>query len=267
MEGTGKWREAEWFVSDVKLTGVNVTQQAAARFSFGGPVYISRLRVGIIRTSGIYEGVDPIPDSYPFDPDPYGIYAELDLNEGIIDGLDVGTNGGDQEYILEDGIGPAGDKRYSIRPALGEASDPFDSHINFAILDEIFGPSDQPNAVFKVAVDYYDDPDLVGEDFGPDVYQSNVFGTLQFKYPPSADRITIEGSGEWKVAAWQIDDMNFSGVNQGPQAAARLSFSTNGAIHISRVRYAVIRPVGVNAGVDMLADVEVHTPVRMWELY
>ena len=44
--------------------------------------------------------------------------------------------------------------------------------------------------------------------------------------------------------------MNFGGVNQGPQAAAR--FVTSGKILFSRVRYAVIRPCGPQAGVNLL---------------
>ncbi|MEW6237132.1 MAG: hypothetical protein AB1656_17255 [Candidatus Omnitrophota bacterium] len=266
IQGTDRWMEAEWYVPDVKLSGVNVSPQGAARFAYSGPVFISRLRLGAIRTAGIYEGVDPIPDSYPFDPDPYGIYAELDLDKGLVDHLDMGGGGGDQEHIIDGNIGPAGDKRFAVRPALNKGTTPFDRYVNFAILDEIFGPSNQPNAVFKVAVDYYDDPALVGERFGPEVYQSSVFGTLGFKWYPTELRATIEGTGEWRTAAWQIDDMNFSGVNVGPQGAARFWYTDNGAIYISRVRYAVIRPKGKNAGVDMLADVPL-TNVDSWELY
>ena len=66
------------------------------------------------------------------------------------------------------------------------------------------------------------------------------------------------------TGAWQIDDVNFSGVNCHP-AAVRLWFTDGGAIYISRVRYAVIRPVVQYAGVDMLADVPL-TPVEDWEL-
>ncbi len=266
LEGTGKWREDVWYVTDVKFDGVNVPDgQAAARFHFTGPVYISRMRVGVIRSTGQYEGVDPIPDVYPFNPDPYEIYAELDFNEGVELGLHPGPNGGDQEYFIED-AGPAGDIRTAVRPALNEGADfNFDRFINFQLEEGWFGPTDQPNAKIKIAADYYDDPELAGERFGPEVYQTSLFGQLQFAFYPSEQRTTLEGTGEWRVAAWQIDNMNFSGVNCSP-AAARFWFTDNGAIYISRVRYAVIRPVGEHAGVDMLEDVPL-TPVVDWQLH
>jgi hypothetical protein len=267
LEGSGKWREALWYVTDVKFNGVNVQLQAAARFHFTGPIYISRLRIGVIRTSGIYEGVDPIPGVYPFDPDPYEIYAELDLNQGVEIGLTRGSSGGDQEYFVEDGVGPAGDLRTAICPALGDGTDTnFDRYMNFAIVDQWFGPNSQPNAVLKVAVDYYDDPALAGQRFGPEVYQTDVYGQLQIKFYPDAQRLTLEGTDTWRTAAWQIDDVNFTGVNQGPQAAVRFWFTDGCAVYISRVRYAVIRPVGKYAGVDSLADVPI-TAVENWELH
>lgn len=266
LEGSGQWREAVWYVPDVKLNGVNVPTQAGPRFVFSDAVHISRMRLGVIRTSGIYEGVDPIPDAYPFDPDPYGIYAELDLNAGLVDNLDMGGGGGDSEYFIEDGIGPANDQRRAVRPALGEGSPPFDRYMNFAILNEVFGPSSQPNARIKIAVEYYDDPALAGAVFGPEVYQSDQFGTLGFQFYPESSRQTLEGTGEWLTAAWEISDMNFTGVNVGPQGAARFWFSDEAAVYISRVRYGVIRPVGINAGVDPLEDVPL-TDVADWGLY
>ena len=44
--------------------------------------------------------------------------------------------------------------------------------------------------------------------------------------------------------------MKFTGVNQGPQAAAR--FVLNDKIFFTRVQYAVIRPCGPNAGKNAL---------------
>ena len=253
LEGSGRWRTAIWFIDGVKFTGVNVPTQAAARFHFTAPVYLSSFRIGVIRTSGIYTGQDPLPDCTDFDPDPYQIYAQWDLQNNIEEGLTLGSNGGDQEWITDENIGPAGDKRSAVRSAQGEGLDPNpDSYINWAILNELFGPSSQPNAVFKVCVDYYDDPAIVGAAFGPEVYQSERGGIPQFAFVPAADRLALEGTDQWRTYSWQINDMNFTGVNVGPQGAARFYFS--GPVYISRVQYAVIRVTGQNAGVDMLAN-------------
>ena len=67
-------------------------------------------------------------------------YGQLDINTGASEGIGLGTSGGDQEYMTEEGIGPAGDKRTSIRPSLNLGTDPFDRYMNFAINDEWFGP-------------------------------------------------------------------------------------------------------------------------------
>jgi hypothetical protein len=270
LEGSGNWKEAVYWVSDVKFDGVNVDDhQAAVRFWFTAPIYISRYRLGIARTSGIDEGVDPIPDAYPFDPDPYHIYAQLDIDKGISEGLDFGVNGGDQEYFIEDNVGPENDKRTAIRPALdeGTVSPEFDRFMNFSILDEWFGPSTQPNATVKVAVDYWDNPAVAGERFGPEVYQTDVQGNLVHRFFPAENRVTIGDTDTWKTAVWLVEDVNFTGVNQGPQAAARFWFTDGGAIHISRVQYGVFRPVGQYAGVDPMPDLPVNTPVSDWMFY
>ena len=266
LAGTGKWQEAVYYATDVKFDGVNVPTQAAVRFTFDNGVYISRYRLGVIRSAGINKGIDPIPDTYPFDPDPYQNYGQLDINKDISEGIALGTSGGDQEYMTEEGIGPAGDKRKSIRPSLDQGTAPFDRYMNFAINDEWFGPSSQPNAVMKIAVDYYDDPALTGERFGPEVYQSNIAGTVGIKFFPDAQRLTVEGTDVWRTAVWQIDDVNFTGVNQGPQAAVRFWFTDACAVHISRVQYGIIRPKGAQAGKDPLAGLPV-TPVPDWSIY
>ncbi len=268
LEGTGRWRTGVWFVDGVKLEGINVPDsQAAVRFHFTAPVYISRYRLGVFRVSGIYEGVDPLPDATDFNPDLYDNYAEWDINNGIVDGLDLGSNGGDQEWIIDENIGPADDLRAAVRPALDLGSPPFDSFINWAILDERFGPSDQPNARFKVCIEYFDDPALTGMVYGPEVYQTESLGTTKFAFVPAEERLTIEGTGEWRSYSWVIGNMNFTGVNVSPQGAAR--FVYDGPVYISRVQYAVIRSFGSQAGEDPLdgcGENEDVTNVHQWPL-
>lgn len=266
LQGTGKWWEAVWHFPDVKLTGFGGLAQGTPRLTFSAPVAISRVRYGMVRISGIYEKVDPIPDAYPFDPDPYQIYAELDVENFIEDGLTYGTNNADQEYSIIQ-TGPTNDRRDALVPLLDFGTDSQrDSRMNFAITDEWFGPTDQPNAVFKVAIEYYDDPELAGEQFGPEQYYTNYFGDLIIKSIETINPETLEGSGTWKTASWLINDMNFTGINQDPQAAVRFWFSENGAVPITRVRYAVIRPVGQYANIDPLEDVPL-TSIGQWSLY
>jgi len=62
--------------------------------------------------------------------------------------------------------------------------------------------------------------------------------------------VTLEGTDTWRTAYWEIPDMKFNGVNQGPQAAAR--FFASGKVVFTSVKYAVIRPCGPNAGVNLL---------------
>ena len=111
-----------------------------------------------------------------------------------------------------------------------------------------------------VCVTYYDDPTLVGATFRPEVYQSDRGGLVTFAFTPANVVARVTGSDRWLDAYFEIPDMNFSGVNQGPQAAARFvinkpvgSQSLPG-VYFTRVRYAVIRPCGPMAGVNLLED-------------
>lgn len=272
LEGTGTWRQKSWIVENVKFNGVNVPTQAAARFVFSDPVYISQMRLGVFRASGATEGLDPIPDCTDFDPDPFHNLATWDIENNIVEGLDLANNGGDQEYIVEGDVGPANDKRFAVRPLLDLGSDPFDRYINWTILEEWFGPSDQPNAVCKMCVEYYDDPALAGLVFGPDVYQSARAGTPQLVFVGADQRVTLEGTGTWRTYSWTFNDMNFRGVNAGAQGAARFTFNDTAPVYISKVQIGVIRSKGVNAGIDPIpgcGENETNEPsssITDWEL-
>ena len=56
-------------------------------------------------------------------------------------------------------------------------------------------------------------------------------------------------------------------MNQGPQAAARFTTADAGDVQakiaVTRVRYAVIRPCGPNAGVNLLAECKPVTDVTL----
>lgn len=256
LRGSGKWQRRSWIIPAVNLRGVNTTPLTGGpRLVFaGGAVYISRIDLAVLR-EGTHPlaGVDPLADCFS-DPSiclgVYGDFAEMDLAKGVLDGLAPGSSGGDQEMIQEE-AGPAKDRRMAVRPAFDDGT-PGANHnyLNFAITDQKLGPNSQPNAHLAICVSYYDSPDLVGKTFRPEVYQSERNGTLTFAFTPANVAVAIEGTDTWRDAYFELPDVKFNGVNQGPQAAAR--FALSGKIAFSRVRYAVIRPCGPNANINLL---------------
>ena len=260
LEGSGKWVHRAFNITAVDLKGVNTgSLEGGPRLVFqNGQVFISRVELGIYRTgTNTLAGLDPIPDCFE-DPnicsDAYGNYAELDLGKGIMNGLDVGNSGGDQFMVVEE-AGPVNDRRQAVRPDSTPGI-----YLNFAINNEPFGPSTQDNARLAVCVTYYDDPTLVGATFRPEVYQSDRGGLVTFAFTPANVVARVTGSDRWLDAYFEIPDMNFSGVNQGPQAAARFVINkpvgsqSSPGVYFTRVRYAVIRPCGPMAGVNLLED-------------
>lgn len=256
LAGSGKWIRRSWVVPAVNLKGVNAgALTAGPRFSSeGAAVAVSNFQIAILR-GGTHPlaGQDPLSDCYA-DPlictGAYGSYAELDLSKDLKNGLDVGTSGGDQQMIVEE-AGPAGDRRMAVRAALDDGTGGFPHiYLNFAITGEALGPNSQPPARLAIVATYYDDPELAGRTIRPEVYTTERNGSTTFGFAPTDWAVALEGSGTWKDAYWEIPDMKFNGVNQGPQAAAR--FVVNGKIFVGRLRYAVIRPCGPNAGQNPL---------------
>src|SRR6185436_17277514 len=155
----------------------------------------------------------------------YGNFAEMDLAAALLDGLAPGTSGGDQEMIQEE-AGPTNDRRMAIRPASDDGTAGFAHRfMNFAITDEKLGPSSQPNVRLAICVTYFDDPALVGATFRPEVYQSDQGGNVGLAFTSPNIAVPLQGSNTWRTAYFEIPDMKFLGVNQGPQAAARFVVS------------------------------------------
>jgi len=89
------------------------------------------------------------------------------------------------------------------------------------------------------------------------VYKTLVGGVEVIGFTPGSYAVTLAGTGTWREAYWEIADVKFSGVNQLPQAAARFNTypapeATSAKIFFTSIRYAVIRPCGPNAGVNLL---------------
>jgi len=256
LEGTGQWIRRSWVLQRVNLFGVDTAPLTGGPLfvSDGEPVYISRVDLALIRTGDHpLAGQDPLANCYS---DPriceYGNYGELDLHNDIRNGIDLGTSFHDQETIVGE-AGPEDDKRLAVRPAWDDGT-PGKQHkyLNFAVIDEVFGPTSQPNAHLAICLTYYDDPELIGATLFPQHYKSEINGQVGVGRTSPDVAVSLEGSGTWKTAYWEIPDLKFNGVNQGPQAAAR--FTTSGKIWVSRVQYGVIRVCGSQAGVNPLED-------------
>ncbi len=258
LTGTGKWIRRSWVVPSVSLFGINVAPNTAGpRLAFeNGAVAISRFELAVLRVGAHpLAGQDPLQECLS-DPlvctDTYGSFVEMDLANGVLNGLAPGNSGGDQAMIQEE-AGPANDRRMSIRAAREDGGGAFaHQYVNFAITGQALGPNSQPNARLAICVTYYDAPELIGASFRPEVYRSERNGSVTFAFTTDAIRKVLEGTDRWREAYFELPDVKFEGVNQGPQAAAR--FFSSGKIPFSRVRYAVIRPCGPNAGVNLLED-------------
>lgn len=273
LAGTGAWIRRSWTIPAVNLRGVNAgTLTAGPRFaSENGQVFVSRYQLAVLRTGDHpLAGQDPLANCYE-DPnvctDAYGNYAELDLGKDVRNGLDVGSSGGDQNMIVEE-AGPANDRRQAVRPAQDDGAAGFaHQYLNFAITGEALGPSSQPPARLAICITYYDDPNLVGTRIRPEVYQTVRNGVDTLGFTDDTWLVTLEGTDQWRTAYWEIPDMKFTGVNQGPQAAARFTTVDAGDVQakiaVTRVRYAVIRPCGPTAGVNLLADCKPVTDVTL----
>jgi hypothetical protein len=165
-------------------------------------------------------------------------------------------------------IGPTNDMRLAEAPTAGN------NNIQFAIIPGTsglppLGPTYQDNADAVMALTYYDDPAMVGARLYPWPYTTLKNGVSAITFPnqltgtsvfgtPYSNRETLTGSGTWKVAYFELPNVNFAGVNQGPQSVARFQTdpATNGVpasgyIHVTRVRYNVVRPCGDYQGIDM----------------
>lgn len=268
LAGTGKWIRLAWMVPSTNLKGVNVGNLTAGPrfYSENGQVAVSRIELAVLRVGDHpLAGQDPLAGCYEDPnvcvPGAYGNFVEFDLAKEVTDGLGLGSSGGDQEMIVAE-AGPAKDRRQAIRPARGDGSGAFNhQYLNFAITGEALGPNSQPPAHLAICVTYYDDPALTGANFKPEVYYTERNGVLTIAGTPASFLVTLEGTDQWRTAYWEIPDMKFNGVNQGPQAAAR--FVASDKIFVSSVKYAVIAPCGPLAGVNLLESCKPATDVKL----
>lgn len=280
MSGSGQWLKLAFWIPSVNLFGVNTAPYTGGpRLTSNGLFpFIDRIELGVVRSgTNALAGLDP-DSSYLLNPlictTNYGYYVELDLQNGITNGLNAGNSGGDQNMVVEL-AGPPSDQRLSLAPTSGN------NNLQFAIIPgpssgvAPLGPTYQDNADVVMALTYYDDPAMVGARLYPWPYQTLKNGVTAITFPnqltgtsvfgsPYSYRETLTGSGTWKVAYFELPNVNLAGVNQGPQSVARFQTdpATNGVpasgyIHVSRVRYNVVRPCGQYVGIDMFQPVRI----------
>ncbi len=263
MAGSGKWLKVAFYINQVDLEGAGTSPLT------GGPTLIfngafpmiDRVELGVIREgTNALAGQIPAPD-YRINPlicdTNYGYYAEWDPHDGITNNLDVGTSGGDQQMVVQM-AGPTNDQRLAEAPAPGSGN----NNIQFALLNQAFGPNLQDNSHVSMVLTYYDDPALAGAKLAPNAYYSLVNGTPTIIGAPHAPynvSVTLKGTGKWQDAYFELPDVNFQGVNQGPQSVVRFQTTPadpnnkdTGDIFVSRVRFDVIRPCGPFEGINML---------------
>jgi hypothetical protein len=264
LAGSGQWVKVAFWIPSVNLSGVNTAPLTGGpRLSFnGGFPLIDRIELGVVRAgTNALAGLDPDP-TYFMNPlictTNYAYYAELNLDV-ITNGLDLGNSGGDQQMLVEL-AGPTNDLRLAIRPDNGN------NNLQFQILNQVFGPSYQDNADVSIGITYYDDPSLAGATLKPQVYQSWIYGvsTITFPAAPYNKSVTLQGTGKWLDAYFELPNVNFNGVNQGPQSLVRYQTTpanaadpTTGYVHVSRVRYDVIRPCGPYQGINMFQTLSI----------
>ncbi len=257
LAGSGRWVRRSWLIGGANLAGVNTAPLTGlVRLHFdGAPVSVSRVDMAIIREGEHpLAGADPLADCQR---DPalcegmYGDYVEMDLHQDVFEGLGPGSSGGDQEMIQEE-AGPDEDRRMAIRPAREDGTPPHDhGYLNFAITDGRLGPTTQPNARLAICLTFFDDPELQNQAFRPEVHRTErADGSTDFAFPPATQAVTLQGSNRWVDAYFEVPNVKFEGVNQGPQGAVR--FFATAKIAISRVRYSVIRPCGPTEGFNQL---------------
>jgi len=259
LTGSGKWLKIAFSIPGVDLVGVQtapLTGGPTLTFQNGASPFIDRIELGIYRTgTNALAGQDPVPDYFinPFICDTnYGYYAEWDPNDGITNNVTIGSSGGDQLMVVTN-AGPPDDQR------LAEAPAPGGQYLQFALQNNVFGPNLQDNANVAILITYYDDPNLAGGSIGLNAYNSYVNGLPTIIGNPPAPwnaRSVLQGTGKWVDAYFYLPNVDFIGVNQGPQSVCRLTATR--MIFVSRIRYDVIRPCGPYQGINMLQSIRIQ---------
>ena len=246
MTGSGRWLKVAFYLGPVCLQGVGtapLTGGPTVIFN-GTPPFIDRVELGVIQQgTNALAGLIPDPNYHvdPFICDTnYGYYAEWNPSTGITNNVDVAPG---YATVL---AGPGNDLRLAEK---ANAAAPGSYYLQFALLNNVFGPALQDNADVTMLLTYYDDPALVGAQLFLNVYQTWIDGYSSIINPsaPYNVPVTLQGSGQWKDAYFELPDVNFV-----PNSVCRYATYSSAPVYVSRVRYDVIRPCGPFEGINYL---------------
>jgi hypothetical protein len=185
-------------------------------------------------------------------PEPATNLVYVDFNKGITENLTVNNNSADEEtYQTVNGVGPAGDLRTAI-----QATSPF---MEFPILNNALGLPCNENLSMQLCIEFYDDPALAGEQFGPYAYATDPYGDIGFVpgYPNNYNQAfyTLTGTGQWLKVDWFVGPANLAGLNTAPLTGGPVVYwgLAGTPPYIDRIELGVVR-TGTNALAGQIPD-------------
>jgi hypothetical protein len=185
-------------------------------------------------------------------PEPATNLVYIDFNKGITSNLTVNNNSAVEEtYQVVSGVGPAGDPRTAI-----QATSAF---MEFPILNNALGLPCNENLTMQLCMEFYDDPALAGEQFGPYAYATDPYGDVGFVpgYPGTYNQAfyTLTGTGRWLKVDWFVGPANLAGLNTAPLTGGPLVYwgLAGNPPYVDRIELGVVR-TGTNALAGQIPD-------------
>jgi hypothetical protein len=185
-------------------------------------------------------------------PEPGTNLVYVDFNKGTSNNLTVNNNAAVQEtYQVVNGVGPAGDLRTAIQAT--------SSFMEFPILNNALGLPCNENLSMQLCIEFYDDPNLAGEQFGPYAYATDPFGDIGFVpgYPSAYNQAfyTLTGTGRWLKVDWFVGPANLAGLNTAPLTGGPIVYwgLAGNPPYVDRIELGVVRN-GTNALAGQIPD-------------
>jgi hypothetical protein len=221
----------------------NGTIRLEAAWPAGSGPTIAAVAFGPYGAFGTSNQVNRFANPVNCAPEPINNLAYIDFNQNLTNNLNVinDPNLG-ETYSVQGGVGPAGDPRTAIQSTSGQ--------MEFAILNDYLGLPCNENLTMQLCMEVYDDPALVGTQFGPYQYATDSQGDLTTYL---GQYYTLTGSGQWLKVAFYFGPANLQGVNTAPLTGGPTVLFYGGLPCIDRVELGVIR-TGTNALAGQIPD-------------